>query len=178
MADISETLAARSDQLNASDLSGGPITVTVESVDVLKGSEQPVHIHLVGMKGRPYKPSLGMRRVIAQGWGPNSDTYAGKSMTLYRNPEVTWAGEKIGGIEVSHMSHLEGPLTTSVRINRKSAKPHVVQPLTVTPPRDWSAEIAAADMDGLRALWSVAPDEHKPAITEKVNALKESGADA
>lgn len=178
MADISETLVAKSDQLNASDLSGGPITATVESVDVLKGNDQPVHIHLVGMKGRPYKPSKGMRRVIAEVWGPNSDAYVGKSMTLYRNPEVTWAGEKIGGIEVSHMSHLDGPLATSVRLNRKSAKPHVVQPLTVEQPRDWPAEIAAADMDGLRALWSAAPDAHKPAITEKVSALKESGADA
>ena len=34
MADITATLQAKSDQLNASDLIGGPITVAIERVDV------------------------------------------------------------------------------------------------------------------------------------------------
>lgn len=156
--DISETLVAKSDQLNASDLSGGPITVTVESVDVLKGNDQPVHVHLVGMKGRPYKPSKGMRRVIAEAWGPDSSAWVGRSMTLYRNPEVKYAGVKMGGIEVSAMTHLEKPMTTSVRENQKVARPHTVKPLKVEAPPapiDWAAQIegTGGDVEALRRLW-------------------------
>ena len=35
MADITATLQAKSNQLNAADLIGGPITVAIERVDVL-----------------------------------------------------------------------------------------------------------------------------------------------
>ena len=136
MADITATLKAKSDQLNAADLIGGPVTVTVERVDVNVNADQPVVIHLAGMRGRPYKPSKGMRRVLAEGWTAESNNWVGRSMTLYRNPEVLWAGEPAGGIEISAMSGLAAPLQTSVRVNRKSARKHIVQPLLDTPAAD------------------------------------------
>lgn len=151
MADITATLKAKSDQLNAADLIGGPATVTVERVDVNVNADQPVAMHLTGMQGRPYKPSKGMRRVLAEGWGPETDAWVGKSLTLYRNPDVLWAGEKAGGIEVAAMSGLSGPLSTSVRVNRKSARKHTVQPLADAPaPDPWQprwAQISAALAD-------------------------------
>ena len=83
MADITATLQAKSNQLNAADLIGGPITVAIERVDVNVNAEQPVAIHLAGMRGRPYKPSKGMRRVLADVWGPESDVWVGRRMTLW-----------------------------------------------------------------------------------------------
>lgn len=173
--DISETLHAKSDQLNASDLSGGPITVTIESVNVQKNAEQPVSINLVGMKGKPYKPSKGMRRVIAQAWGADSDAYPGRTLTLYRNPDVLWAGEPVGGIEISAMSHIDGPMKTSVRLNRKSARTLTVQPLAdAPPPTDWHGLIQAADgdVDTLRAMWQDASS--KGADQSVLDAIKDA----
>ncbi|NKV63722.1 hypothetical protein GS924_06835 [Rhodococcus hoagii] len=58
--DLTESIAPRSDQLNAEDLLSGPRTVTVEKVT--KGSaEQPVNVHLVEFPGRPFRPSKTVR---------------------------------------------------------------------------------------------------------------------
>ena len=61
--DIGDTIQAKSDQLNADDLLGGPQVFTVAGVDVV-GGEQPVHVHLVEAPGRPWKPSKGMRKAL------------------------------------------------------------------------------------------------------------------
>ncbi|MGQ4828017.1 hypothetical protein, partial [Enterococcus faecalis] len=61
--DIDDTIAPKSDQLNAEDLLTGPRTFTVDRVQV-PGGEQPVNIHLREMPGRPYRPSKTMRRVL------------------------------------------------------------------------------------------------------------------
>ena len=100
--DISKALVAKSDQLNASDLTGAPIVATIEAVrrgDAVK----PVIVDLVGMDGRPWKPSKGMLRVIAHAWGTESDKWIGRLVKLTNNPEVIYAGEKVGGVEVIAM---------------------------------------------------------------------------
>ena len=68
--DITETLKANSDQINASDLIGAPATLTIKSVTVNK-SDQPVSISGEG-EDRPYKPCLTSRRVLAKAWGVDS----------------------------------------------------------------------------------------------------------
>lgn len=174
--DLTPTIEPKSDQINADDLLAGPLTFTVEKVS--QGSpEQPINIHLAENPGRPYRPSKSMRRVLVGAWGKDGDAYAGRRLTLYRNPEIKFGGSVVGGIEISHMSHLDKPLNVPLTVTRGKKKNFTVTPLVEAEPRDWEAEINAADMEGLRALWSVAPDEHKPAITAKVNALKETGAD-
>ena len=61
--DLTESIAPRSDQVNADDMIGGPATVTIESV-VAGSAEQPVDIRLVEFPGRAYRPSKSMRRVL------------------------------------------------------------------------------------------------------------------
>lgn len=175
--DMTESIQPRSDQINADSLMAGPQTYTVEKVTE-GAAEQPFDFHLTESPGRAYRPSKSMRRVIVEAWGPKTENYVGKRLTIYRNPETKFGRDTVGGLEISHMSHIEGALKVNLTATRGKRKPFTVQPLIEAAPRDWPAEIAAADMDGLRALWTVAPDEHKPAITEKVNALKETGADA
>src|SRR5690606_13981623 len=83
--DITETTAPKSDQQNYEDYIGGPKTVTIS--EVKRGSaEQPVEIHLVEFPGRPFKPSKTVRRIIVKAWGPETDVYAGRQMTLYGDP--------------------------------------------------------------------------------------------
>lgn len=140
MADISQALVAKSDQLNASDLTGAPIVATIGTVTVRRGEAKPVIIDLVGMDGRPWKPSKGMLRVIARAWGTESDVWVGRSVKLVNNPEVIYAGERVGGVEVVAMSHLDAAFTEPVRISQKKVKQHTVSVLAEPATEPWIAQ--------------------------------------
>lgn len=103
--DISDTLAAKSDQMNAVELIGGDITVTVDNAVKVPGKEQPVWIYFVG-DYQPYKPCVGMRRLLAHFWGTRLSTWIGKKMTLYFEPTVIYGGKKTGGIRIKALSHI------------------------------------------------------------------------
>lgn len=168
MADITATLQAKSNQLNAADLIGGPITVAIERVDVNVNAEQPVAIHLAGMRGRPYKPNKGMRRVLADVWGPESDVWVGRRMTLWRNPDVPWAGEKVGGIWITAMSNMDAPHPTSVRLNSKQATKLVVEPLPDAPaPDPWQPRWAQIE----QAMRGAGVDGDGPTILRAAGEL-------
>lgn len=126
--DIGDTIQAKSDQLNADDLMAGPQVFTVAGVDVV-GGDQPVHVHLAEAPGRPWKPSKGMRKALISVWGPRSADYAGRSIGLYRNPNVLWAGKPAGGIQVGAASHIDKPVTISVKIARGKIEPLTIKPL-------------------------------------------------
>ena len=131
--DLTESIAPKSDQLNADDLISGPVTVTIR--EVAKGSaEQPVDVHLVEFPGRAYRPSKSMRRVMVMAWGPEASAYAGRRLTLYRNPEITFGKDKVGGIEISELSHLDKPLTVALTATRGRRKSFTVKPLSDTTP--------------------------------------------
>ena len=131
MPDIGDTILAKSDQINAVDLAA-PVTVTVAGVDVV-GGDQPVNIHLVEYPGKAYRPSKSMRRVLVKCWGPKSADYAGRRLTLYNDPSVLWAGKPVGGIRISHASHIDAPVTLSLAVARGKLTPHTVQPLPDAP---------------------------------------------
>lgn len=137
--DISQALVAKSDMLNASDLTGSPIVATIKAVR--KGdAAKPVIVDLEGMDGRPWKPSKGMLRVVAHAWGVESDNWIGRSVKLVNNPEVIYAGEKVGGVEVVAMSHLDKPFTIPVRISQKKVKQHHVAVLSEPVTEPWQAQ--------------------------------------
>lgn len=137
--DISKALVAKSDQLNASDLTGAPIVATIAAVR--RGdATKPVIIDLEGMDGRPWKPSKGMLRVIAHGWGVESDAWVGRSVKLVNNPEVIYAGEKVGGVEVIAMSNIDKDFTIPVRISQKKVKQHTVTVLAEPATEPWRAQ--------------------------------------
>ncbi|MDR6907501.1 hypothetical protein J2X63_003209 [Agromyces sp. 3263] len=154
---MSETTAPRSDQQNFDDYLGGPKTVTVSEVKA-GSTEQPVEIHLVEFPGRPFKPSKSMRRVLVAAWGTDSSVYAGRSMTLYGDPDVRFAGQAVGGIRISHLSHLDKPLTVALTVTRGKRAPFTVEPLKVAPARDWLGELAdtEGDLDLIAALGKAA----------------------
>ena len=129
--DIGDTILAKSDQVNAVDLAV-PVTVTVEGVDVV-GGDQPVNIHLREFPGKAYRPSKSMRRVLVKLWGPKSADYAGRRLTIYNDPSVTWAGKAVGGIRISHASHIDAPVTMSLALAKGKLAPFTVQPLPDAP---------------------------------------------
>lgn len=133
--DLTESIAPKSDQINADDLITGPRTFTVDRVT--KGStEQPFNIHLVENPGHPYRPSKSMRRVLVMAWAKDSDDWpTGGRMTLYRDPEVKFGRDQVGGIKISHLSHIDRPMTMALTVTRGKREPHVVQPLPADAPQ-------------------------------------------
>ena len=131
--DLTETIAPKSDQLNAEDLLTGPRTFTIEKVNA-GSAEQPVNVHLVELPGRPYRPSKSMRRLMVHAWGKEASAYAGRRLTLYRNPDITFGRDKVGGIEISHVSHIDKPVTVALTVTRGKRKNFSVTPLKEAAP--------------------------------------------
>lgn len=128
--DLTKTIVPKSDQQNYEDYLTGPQVVTIS--EVRKGTtEQPVEIHLEEFPGRPYKPSKSMRRVIVSAWGPKSSDYVGRQLKLYGDPEVKYGGQKVGGIKIAAMSHLEKPVTLSLTVTRGKRAPITVDVLKI-----------------------------------------------
>ena len=151
MGDMSAVIVPKSDQINADDLIAGPKTYTIEAVDVRPGTEQPVNIHLVGEE-RAWRPCKSMSRVLVAAWGPDSSAYKGKSLTLYRDPKVKWGGMEIGGIRVSHMSHIDREMLLQLTATKGKRAPHIVKPLANAPApqtEDRAAKWAAGFIAGL-----------------------------
>lgn len=128
VSDLSPTIKPKSDQLNADDLITGPITVKI--TDVKSGpTDQPVHIHIEGQQ--PYKPCKTMRRVLITAWGSDGKQWSGKSMTLYCDPSVKFGGIALGGIRISHLSHINGHMNMMLTMSRGRKAQFVVKPLVV-----------------------------------------------
>lgn len=164
MNDMSLVIQPRSDQLNADDFIAGPKTYTIEGVAITPGAEQPVSINLVG-EPRMWRPCKSMSRVLVAGWGPDAKVYAGRSVTLYRDPKVKWGGLEIGGIRISHMSHIDRDMLLQLTATKGKRAPHVITPLVVEdrptekadPARKWATAYVARvnsadDMDALNAF--------------------------
>lgn len=131
MNDMNVTIIPKSDQMNADDLIAGPRTITIREVKIAPGIEQPVGIYFHGDDGKPYLPCKSMRRVMVYVWGADASVYAGRSMTLYRDPSVTWGGMEVGGIRISHMSHLDRDTQVVLTATKKTRKPFRVSPLVM-----------------------------------------------
>lgn len=135
MIDMTETIKAKSDQLNGDDLISGTLTITITGVEKAS-TEQPIAVKYNGDNGKPYYPCKSMRRVMVQLWGVDASKYVGRSMTLFRDAKVTWGGAEVGGIRISHMSHINGKQTMSLTASNKAKKPYIVLPLgDIAPPK-------------------------------------------
>lgn len=141
---LKDTIVPKSDQLNADDLLTGPIVVTVQKVSRGDTKEQPVSIAIDG--GRmPYKPCKSMRRVLIAAWGEDGRIWVGKSMRLFCDPDVMFGGVKVGGIRISHLSHIANTMTIALTTTRSKRAPYRVEPLesqdTTTKPYDYDKAV-------------------------------------
>ena len=135
MNDMRAVIVPKSDQLNSDDLIENPMIVTITKVTIRPGTDQPVSIYFEGDKNKPYKPCKSMARVMVHCWGPDANDYAGKSMRLFRDPKVPWGGMAVGGIRISHMSHIDSIQTMALTETKKSRKPYTVEPLRMEKPK-------------------------------------------
>lgn len=161
MTDMSQFIAPKSDQLNSDDLISGPRTIRVTKVSENGGgsvSDQPVNVFFDGDGNKPFRPCKSMRRVMVAIWGKDAAQYVGRRMTLYRDPDVTWGGMKVGGIRISHMSHMKDAVVLALTATQKQRKPYRVEPLADEP-----------------APQTQAPD---PAVLAAARAAAANGTDA
>lgn len=175
--DLTDSLAAKSDQLNAVDLPN-PQTFTIEKVTA-GNPDQPFNFHLVEAPGRPWRPSKGMRRVLARGWGETQieSRYPGRRLTLWCNPEVKWAGAPVGGIQILAMSDLDGPFTMPLRLSQKQTVQYAVEPLAAAAPATsgpTAADVAASTDEAELRDWWVHVHLRGP-ITARIAELKQAG---
>lgn len=168
--DLKTITQPKSDQLNADDLIGAPVTVTVNAV---KGGsrEQPIIIHFEGDNGRPYKPCKGMIRVLMLLWGDKSSAWIGRSMTLYNDPTVKWAGVEIGGIRISHVSGIDQAVSCPVTVSKGSRKLYQVKPLKIAVP----AIYPAAEFDKNLSAWRTAIAAGKMTAQQVIGKAEQKG---
>lgn len=197
--DLDEMVTPKSDQQNYDDFAAEPRTVTITRVKSSDSLEQPLLIYFEGDGGRPYKPNKSMRRVLRSVWGRDGAKFVGRSMTLYGDPTVLWAGKEAGGIRISHMSGISSPMTLKITkkkgdrgvlkiyplpssdpVKREPPKPSAnPEPATKPEPTDRSlsdeaTERAQSDPANLAAWWN--SDETKQRRAELYKADPEQAA--
>lgn len=144
MNDMRAAITPKSDQLNSDDLISGEITVRITGVSITPGQEQPVAISYEGDNGKPYKPCKSMSRLLVAAWGADSKRYVGRSMTLFRDSRVKWAGMDVGGIRISHMSDIPADHTMALTVTKGNKRPYTVKPLLTKPATTVSSVAAPA----------------------------------
>jgi len=107
ISNLRATIIPKSDQLNADQLLGIEMPITVTSVALSASPDQPVSIHYDGENGRPFKPCKTVRKILIALWGEDGNAWVGRSMLLYCDEKVKWAGEAVGGIRIKAMSHID-----------------------------------------------------------------------
>ena len=183
--DFSDTIIAKSDQLNAGDISGS-LTIKIVEGKKKSGDDQPIALFYEGDTKRPWKPCKSMRRVIAQLWGGKDGKVdvRGKLVTLFCDPSVTWGGESVGGIRISHMSGIDKAINVTVRASRHNVKTYSIKPLKETadiseplPPAPdkelLGAGVDAAEqgVDAYKEWLSTLSDDEKTSIKPKHKEL-------
>lgn len=132
MADISATLEAKSDQLNATDIIGAEPVIRIREVKVNLSADQQVMVYFDGDNNRPWKPSKGMRRILAAAWGRDTDNWIGKYAQLMFVASVIYAGKEVGGIRVKALSDIpEAGLNCALTISKSKREPYHVALLKI-----------------------------------------------
>ena len=175
--DLRPTIIPKSDQLNAEQLLGGAMTVTVTDVRVSDSAEQPVSIHYAGEDGRPYKPCKTMRKMLIFAWGQDGRAWVGRSMTLYNDPSIRFGGATVGGVRISHLSDIERDIAISLTATKGKKAQHTVKRLQVAAPVKpartaahdeivamLEREACDAGFEAFKTAWGALPKSDRAAI--------------
>lgn len=189
---LAKAFESKSDQINADDLVGGPIIVTVQKVTIdLTKPTQRVDVYLDG-HDRVFRPCKTVGKILMTVWGDDGK-WIGQSMKLFREPTVKYGAAEVGGIRVSHVTGIKEPRRITVLETRTSRKLHTIQPLEMpsnalqtpfkpTAPAnalDLAKAAATGGTAAFRAWWG--SDEGKAcrdAALANIDALKQIAADA
>jgi len=135
MNDMTPIIAPKSNTLTADDLLAGDRVITITGVKITPGAEQPCQISFEGDNGKPWCPCKTTARVLVRAWGPDAKEYIGRSLKLFRDPDVTWAGMAVGGIRIRALSHIDAPFDMALTATRGKKAIARFHPLEVAAPK-------------------------------------------
>jgi hypothetical protein len=158
------TIEKKTDQLNYEDFLGG-ITRMVTIVGVKVGTKEQQYDIAIEGDQRVWRPAVTVLKLLVAAWGDEAKEWAGRRAVLYGDPDIMFGRDKVGGIRVSHLSHIDGPVVASLTETRGKRRVHTVQPLTS------DAQIAY-----LRAEWQEASPERRKAIEAEVAELDKAAS--
>lgn len=133
MANIRDSLKAKSDQLNATDIAGYEPVLHITKINYDPSrQQQPMWIYFQGDNNRPWKPSKGMLRVLATAWGDEADAWIGRKVKVFCEPTVMYAGQEVGGIQIRALSDIPAQgLKCVLTISRTKRVPFPVSLLVI-----------------------------------------------
>lgn len=162
--DLSPTIIPKSDQLNADQLIGGPMTIIVSEVRVTTSDEQPVVVHYEGDNGRPFKPCKTMRKLLLAAWGSDGRAWSGRAMTLYHDASVRFGKDEVGGIRISHLSDIERDIRVNLTSTKGKKALHEVKRMARPSGPDYAqAMVLAGDAEALKEAFASAYKSTKDA---------------
>lgn len=185
LTDLRPTITPKSDQLNAEQLLGGDMVITVTEVRASESGEQPVSIHYENDQGRPFKPCKTMRKVLVFAWSENAHNWVGRSMQLFNDPSVKFGGVEVGGIRIRALSHIDKPLQMNLTSTKGKKSAHRIDVLSGPSLDEVRALIEGAtgkaDMDrakqkAAQLLSASDRDQARAIYAAKVAALKAAKA--
>jgi len=116
-AELIQAVEAKSDQVDADNLIGGiTMDVTIKAVQRGPSNEQPLQL-VLKETDKFYRPSKTFRRALIGCFGDDPANWVGQRIRLVRNPDTTFGGVKVGGIEVSHAS-ISAPIVLMLSTKR------------------------------------------------------------
>jgi hypothetical protein len=151
------TIEKKTDQLNYEDFLGG-VTRIVTIAGVKAGTKEQQYDIAIEGDQRVWRPAVTVLKLLVAAWSDEATLWTGRSAELYGDPDVTFGRDKVGGIRVSRLSHIDAPVTANLTETRGKRKLHTVDPL----PR----------VDVLKAEWRTADPERRAAIEADVATLQ------
>ncbi len=147
---------ARSDQIDADNLIGGiTMDVTIKAVQRGPSNEQPLQL-VLEETDKFYRPSKTFRRALIGCFGDEPANWVGQRIRLIRNPDTTFGGVKVGGIEVSHAS-IAAPIV--LMLSTKRGKKSAVS-IDVIPPIQKPVPMPAKGKEAAAAIQKPAEQPH------------------
>lgn len=159
------TIEKKTDQLNYEDFLGGTTRI-VTIAGVTAGTKEQQYDIAIEEDQRVWRPAVTVLKQLVEAWGDDATEWVGRRAELYGDPEVSFGRDKVGGIRVSRLSHIDGPRTANLTITRGKRGNFTVHPIP-------DVEIQRLD---LAAEWRTADAERRAAIEAEVAALQGGAA--
>jgi hypothetical protein len=165
------TIQKKTDQLNYEDFLGG-VTRIVTIAGVQSGTKEQQYDIAIEGDTRVWRPAVTVLKLLVAAWGDEAGEWVGHRAELYGDPEIMFGRDKVGGIRVSRVSHIDKPVSASLTETRGKRKKHTIEPLPDAPAAPTEADVnASTDRDELATWWRAHP-HLRPAIEARVAELK------
>jgi hypothetical protein len=155
------TIEKKTDQLNYEDFLGG-VTRVVTIAGVKVGTKEQQYDIAIEGDNRVWRPAVTVLKLLVAAWGDDATEWVGRRAMLYGDPTVRFGSSVVGGIRVSHVSHIDKPVTASLTETRGKRKSHTVEPLPDAPAKPAApseADVnASTDRALLRDWWGAYPN--------------------